>query len=433
MSGAGPGLPGEGDPVASDARVGTWQVVQAIVVLLVLGLLLVQARGILNPLILFALLWAVMMPFRGRPGHTALLSVAGAVTVAWLLSATGTLLAPFVLALVLAYVLDPLADRLEGRRVSRSLAVGLIMVPALALLVLVLLVALPAAIGQLGEVLQATPQLFRRLASWIEEGEGAGRFDIPFVDVSALVRELRSVDSAAVVAFLQERQAALASWVWTGVLGLGRGIGSVLTVVGYVALTPVLAFYLIRDWDRVTASVASLVPRDRRPGFISFFVDCDRLVSRYLRGQLTVAISVGALTGIGLAIASFPYAGTLGLVVAIFSVVPYLGLILSLIPAIIIALASGSVGVSLLKVVVVYGAAQLLDGTVITPRIVGESVGIHPVWVVLALALGGFFFGFVGLLVAVPAAAVAKLLIVRALERYRGSALFRGEAPEPTR
>jgi predicted PurR-regulated permease PerM len=221
------------------------------------------------------------------------------------------------------------------------------------------------------------------------------------------------------------------SWVWTGVLGVGRGVGSFFTVLGYVALTPVLTFYLIRDWDRVTATVGSLIPEPRRPMFVSFAKECDALVSSYLRGQITVAISIGLITGIGLGIARFPYAATLGVIVAVFSVIPYLGLILSIIPAIFIALVSGSVGLSLLKVIIVYGVAQLLDGTVITPRIVGESVGIHPVWVVLALALGGFFFGFVGLLAGVPAAAVTKLLIVKGLERYRGSGFYRGVQVTP--
>jgi predicted PurR-regulated permease PerM len=213
------------------------------------------------------------------------------------------------------------------------------------------------------------------------------------------------------------------------VLGLGRGIGTVFTVLGYVALTPVLTFYLLRDWQRLTAGAADLLPAGRREQIVAFAVDCDRLVSRYLRGQVTVAIAMGVITALGLWIARFPYAGTLGLIVAVFSVVPYLGLVLSLIPAIFIALVSGSVVVSLVKVAVVYGLTQLLEASVISPRIVGGSVGLHPVLVLLALTLGGYFFGFVGLLIAVPAAAVGRLLVERGLRRYRGSALYRGEEP----
>ena len=412
----------------TDLSRGTlWQLVQAIAVVVVLVLFLVEARSILNPVLLFVLLWAVLVPFRGRPGHGTLLGTAAVLTLVWLLASTGTLLAPFVLAMVLAYMLDPLADRLEARGVGRTLAVFLLMVPAVAALAALVLVALPAAIGQLGEVLQATPELVRRLTAWLERSEGRlVDVDLPFLDLEGLVERLRRIDSAAVVAFLQERRAAMAAWLWTGLLGVGRGLGSVLTVLGYVALTPVLTFYLIRDWDRVTAGIEGIVPRDRRDRFVAFARECDGLVSSYLRGQVTVAIIVGLITGVGLAVASFPYAATLGLVVTIFSIVPYLGLVLSLIPAIVIALVSGSVGVSLLKVAIVYGAVQALEATVITPKVVGESVGIHPVWIVLALTLGGYFFGFAGLLIGVPAAAVIKLLIVRGIERYRGSTFYRG-------
>jgi predicted PurR-regulated permease PerM len=394
---------------------------------------LVQARAVLNPVLLFFLLWAVLIPFRGKPGHVALVTITGALTFVWLLAATDTLLAPFVLSLVLAYILDPLVDRFETRGVSRSIAVMLILIPAIVLLCVAFLFLIPAAIRELGQVLQDIPVLLQRLAEWIEGGQDRlVDIDLPFLDVAVLVEQLRGIDSAAIVAFLQERRSALASWIWTGVIGVGRGLGSVLTVLGYVALTPVLTFYLIRDFDRITTAVGSLVPEDRRPAFRGFMTECDELISSYLRGQVTVAVSVGVITGVGLAIVSFPYAATLGLVVAVFSVVPYLGLIISLIPAIVIALVSGSVGISLAKVAGVYTLAQLLDATVITPRIVGDSVGIHPVWIVLALTLGGFYFGFAGLLIGVPAAAVTKLLLIRGLKRYRASAFYRGRAAAPT-
>lgn len=411
------------------SQASLWRIVQAVAVLLVLGFFLYQAQALLNPVILFLLLWAVMIPFRGRPGHSMLLGIAGILTLLWLLAATGTLLAPFVLAAVLAYILDPLADVIEARGVSRPVAVLLIMVPSIVVLGVAVLILIPAAISELGDVLRQTPQLLERLAGLLESWQtGLAGAELPFLDAQALAERLQGVDSAALVAFLEERQSALASWLWTGMLGVGRGIGSVLTVLGYVALTPVLMYYLIRDWDGVTAAVTDLVPEARRETFLAFAGEVDDLVAGYLRGQITVALTIGTITGVGLAIVSFPYAVTLGLLVAIFSIVPYLGLILSLIPALVIALLSGSVLTSLLKVGVVYGIAQLLDGTVISPRIIGDSVGIHPVWVVLALSLGGFFLGFAGLLIGVPAAAVTKLLIVRGLARYKASEFYRGTA-----
>jgi predicted PurR-regulated permease PerM len=412
------------------AQNGAWQVVETSAVILVLAFFLFATRSILNPLFLFLLLWAVLLPFRGKEGHSALLATAGLITVVWLLSTTGALLAPFVLSMVLAYALDPLVDRLQKRRVPRGLAIAILALPALAVVAALFLLVLPAAFRQLGEVASDVPLFFQRLAAWIEVSRARLlSIDLPLIDEEALLQRLRDVDSAAVVAFLQEREKDLGAWVWSSVLGLGRGLGSVFTVLGYVALMPVLTFYLLRDWDGVTATFARLLPEKSQAGFVTFALDCDNLISRYLRGQVMVAIALGLITGVGLWVTRFPYAGTLGLIVGIFSVVPYLGIVLSLIPAVFIALVSGSVGVSLLKVGIVYGGAQLLEGTLISPRVVGDSVGLHPVWVVLALSLGGFFFGFVGLLIGVPAAAVTKLVVVHALERYRASDLYRGSVP----
>jgi predicted PurR-regulated permease PerM len=414
----------------SQPRELTWRGVEAAAVILILGFFLYATRDILNPPFLFALLWAVLLPFRRSEGYTALIGTAGVVTLIWLLSSTGSLLAPFVLSAVLAYSLDPLVDTLQRRKLSRTLAIVMLTVPAIGLLAVVVLLVVPSAIQQLGSLVEEAPVFLERLGGWLEATRSRLlNINIPLIDEDQLLERLQSVDSDAVVTFLQERREALGSWVWNGVLGLGRGIGSAFTVLGYVALTPILTFYLLRDWDGLKSGLADLLPHERRESIVAFATECDHMVARYLRGQVTVAIIIGVITGVGLWIASFPYAGTLGLIVAIFSIVPYLGLVLSLIPAIFIALVSGSVGISLLKVAIVYGAAQFLEASVISPRIVGESVGLHPVLVLLALALGGFFFGFVGLLIGVPAVALGKLLVIRGIERYKRSDVYRGAGP----
>jgi predicted PurR-regulated permease PerM len=197
-------------------------------------------------------------------------------------------------------------------------------------------------------------------------------------------------------------------------------------VAGYVFLTPVLTFYLLRDYDRILAWLRELLPRDREAGVVEFAQEYDRLLSKYLRGQLTVALIIGVLTSSFLLALQFPYPFLLGALAGVMGLIPFLGLVLSIIPAVIVALVSGSVLVSLVKVAVVYGAVQILDGGVISPRIVGDSVGLHPVWIVLALSVGGFFFGFVGLLIGVPVAVGVKLMAGRGLERYRRSELYNG-------
>lgn len=413
--------------MSDSTQLTVWRAVEAAAVLLVLGFFLYATRTIFNPLLVFFLLWAVLLPFRGKEGHMTLLVTASVLTMIWLLSTTGSLLAPFVLAVVLAYVLDPAVDVLERRSVPRALAIVLLTVPVVGILAALLFLAVPAALSQLGELAGQSPLFLARIADSLEAlRERLLAVNLPFVDEDVMLTQLRGIDSDAVVVFLQGRQEALRGWITSGVLGLGRGISSLMGLVSYLVLTPVLTFYLLRDWDRITRTFGELLPLGNQAEVTSFAKDYDVLLSRYLRGQLTVAAAVGVITGLGLWIASFPYAGTLGLIVGVLSVVPYLGLALSLVPALFIALVSGSVVASLLKVAVVYTIAQLLEGTVISPRIVGDSVGLHPVWVVLSLSLGGFLFGFVGLLIGVPIAAGLKLLVVRGIARYKTSDLYHG-------
>lgn len=400
--------------------------------LLVLGLFLFslggfEFGGILSPFLLFWVFVVVLLPFRGTPGHTAVLALAVVLTLFWILQTTGFLLAPFVLALVLAYVLDPLVDRVQGRRVGRSLAIILLAVPVLVLLAVAFVLGVPALARQTGDLIQSAPEFLQRVADWLEAAqERVLRIDLPLIEEEEILTRLRSVDSAAIIAFLEERKEAIFQGAWSGVLGLGKGLGSFLSILGYVVLTPVLTFYLLRDFDKLKGRIAELLPASARAGIVKVAGEYDGLLARYLRGQVTVALLMGTITALGLLVLRFPYAILLGVLVAVFSVVPYLGLILSLVPALFIAIVSGNVLISLLKIVVVYGVSQGLEGAVVSPRIVGDSVGLHPVWVVLALAVGGFYFGFVGLLIGVPLAVGVKLLVVRGVHRYRQSDLYLG-------
>ena len=408
---------------------GLWTVVQATIVLLVVAFFLFSLRDLLSPFLLFWVLLVVLLPFRGARGWGLWVTTAAVLTLFWILARTGFLMAPFVLAVVLAYLLDPVVDRMERARIPRWAAIVLLMLPVAGALAAVILWGIPALSDQIQSLVRQVPQLIQRFAGWLEGLENRmARWDVPFFQNQVWLERLRNINSSDVVAFLEARREAIAGDVWSGVLGVGRGLGTALTVAGYVVLTPVLGFFLLRDWDPLVARMKSLLPHRSRESVLAFAREYDDLLSRYLRGQLLVALTVGTITALGLWITGFPYAFLLGAIVAVFNIVPYLGLLMSLIPAVGIALASGQVLVSLLKIVVVYGVAQGLDGTVISPRVVGGAVELHPVWVMLALALGGFFFGFVGLLVAVPGAVGIKLLVLRGLERYRNSPFFREAA-----
>lgn len=417
-----------GPSAPTDREVWRWLGTGA--VLLVLVFFLWTLRELLNPFLLFWALVGVLIPFRRTRAFWPVVGTAAALTGVWLLRETGFLLAPFVLAFVLAYILNPAVGFVARGRVSRSAAIALLCLPFLGAGALAVVFGVPWVGAQVAEVSERAPAFLRQAADWVEGmGDRVAALDLPFVDGTRVAAFVRDLDADTVVAFLQEHREVLVERVWEGVLGLGQGVLSVATVVGYVVLTPVLTFYLLRDYDRLLARMEELAPEGRGDALVEGVREYDRLLSAYLRGQVTVSVLVGAMTALGLWIAGIPYALLLGIIVAVFNVVPYLGVVLSLIPALVIAVTTGDPLVSLVKVAVVYTVAQSIESAVFSPRIVGESTGLHPVWILLALAVGGFFFGFVGLLLAVPGAVAVRLLAGRLLERYRETGRLGGAMP----
>ena len=419
------------DPTNEDR---TWRLLHGAALLLVLALFLWELLDVLSPVVLFVAFLALMTPYSGSPFHRLLVLTVGGLVTLWMLVDLGSLLAPFVLAFILAYILDPLVDRVEALGVPRSPGILLLSLPVAAGAGALLFFGVPALADQIESLIQRTPELVERVAAWVENlPAGIVALDLPLIDEEALADRIRSISPAAVITYVEEQRAMIAQRAWQGILGLGRGLGTVITVLSYIVLTPVLTFYLLRDWDGIVERLESYVPRPRHDQWTAFVKEYDRLLARYLRGQLLLAATVGTLTWIGLWIAGFPYSALVGAVAGVFNIVPYLGLPVSLIPAVIISILSGSFLTSILKVAIVFAIVQFLDGNVIGPKILGESVGLHPVWVVLAILVAGFFFGFVGLLLAIPGAILVKIAAEEGLERYKQSTVYLGEDAQADR
>lgn len=416
MPGGAP-MDGPGDPDAP-AR---W--LHGIVLLGLFGAVAVAVRPVLSPFVLYAVFLYLIWPRLASPLYARLAAAATGLTGLWLLEVTGLLLAPFILAFLLAYVLDPVVDALQAY-VPRPAAISFLALPLAGAVALVAFVLAPAAGHQVSELIADVPSYVESVRGWIDGVrswviglgiEGINQETVPRFD---------EIDAQAVVGYLQERQAELTRGGLSTVLGIGRGLGTVLTVAAYLVLLPILTYFLLRDWDRILEQIAELVPPAHRRTVSEFAGEYDRLLNRYLRGQVLLAACVGLIVGVGFWVVGFPYPLLLGLVAGVFNIVPYLGFAVSLVLAVAIALFSGSVLVSLGKVALVFGFQQVGEN-VLGPLIIGESVGLHPVWMLLAISLFGFFFGFVGLLVAVPVAVLVKLMLSSALRRYRSSAWYR--------
>jgi predicted PurR-regulated permease PerM len=405
-----------------------WPTIYAVVVLLTAAAFLVSVRVVLSPVIMYMVLLLLISPWAGNRYHVLTVTAATFLIGVWLLKTLGGLLAPFILAFVLAYILDPIVDRLERRGMRRAWAVAALAVPALALIAVGLIFGVPAVIEQVNTLIEQLPAALQRGVTWLQNLRTrvlAGQ--IPLLRGEAFARTLESFSPERLAEYINQQQAALAARAWSAFLGVGRGVTIVLSIIGYVVLTPVLTIYLLLDFDRLTTRANGLIPRDKRDKWLPFMAEYNFLLSRYLRGQMLAALIAGVLTWLGLWILGFPYPALVGAVAGVFNLVPYLGLVVSAIPALIISLLSGNIIASLIKAAAVFGVVQTLDSSVVGPRIVGGSVGLHPVWVIFALAVGSFFFGFVGLLLAMPAAVFLKLIVRDAVARYRHSRVYEGD------
>jgi predicted PurR-regulated permease PerM len=387
-------------------------------------LLLVTLREILAPPLVLPLVLLALWPLRERPGVRTAMAVAVFLTLIWALKLYGGLLGPFLLALALAYLMAPLVARLERRRVPRGLAILLVAIPPVVALVVLGLLAGPQLWNQAVAVVNAVPRFATTLLGFLA-GIRTRLEGLPFLTEEQRTW-LHQLDAQQLSVLLQRNADAvlqeLASWG----LAFLRQLGTLVGFLGYLVVTPVVAFYLLRDWRPLLEFLEELIPPARRPPVVAFIEEYDRSLGKFFRGQLIEATLVAALTALGLALLGVPSALLLGLIAGVCNLIPYIGIAISIIPALVVALTMASPLDGLLRVGGVFVVVQFVDGSVTGPRIVGGSVGLHPVITMLALAFGGAVLGFAGLLLAVPLAVLAKMLAVRVLKKYRESGIYAG-------
>ncbi len=323
----------------------------------------------------------------------------------------GPILTPFLAGALLAYIFDPLVDRLEARRIPR--AAGTVIVIVLAGLVLfgLLLVALPLFQGQFAELSQRVPAaldlLQTRFLPWIEQTFGIAIN--PNLD--------------AVKTWLTEKATQQgANWLPTLQTGALAIVGALVNVL----LIPVVMFYLLKDWDVIVGRVTSLAPRPWLPATQRIAGTMNAVVGEFLRGQLAVMVTLSIYYSAALWAVGLDYALPIGMLTGVLSFVPFLGFGLGMVLALLVALLQYSDWVGVAWVAGVYLAGQALESYVVTPRLVGERVGLHPVAVIFALAAFGQLFGFVGVLLAVPLAAVLLVGLREVRRIYEASAFYRG-------
>ena len=329
----------------------------------------------------------------------------------WLLKGA---LTPLVTALVIAYLFDPLIDRFEARGVSRGAAIGILLFFVIAALFGVAFVLIPAMQRDVVALSERLPgYLERALATFAPRLEQALGVTLPH-SLREAIASIRAGELSVPLAALR----GLLERVLTGVTGT---VGALLSLL----IIPVLAYYLLVEFDRIRRAVLDLVPRAYQARVASEAERVDALVSGFIRGQLTVCLVLAVLYATGFAVIGIDLAVVIGVASGLLAIIPYVGGTVALVSATAMALIQFGVGVQLALVVGWYVVVQGLEGFVLVPKIVGRNLGMHPVTVIVALMIGGDLLGFLGLLIAVPLAAVAQVFAQDLVAAYRESSLYR--------
>src|SRR5215468_1100827 len=329
----------------------------------------------------------------------------------WLLS---DILLPFVAGMVIAYLLDPLTNRLERLGVNRRFAAFLIVGVFVLIFVALLVVLVPLLASQLYALIANIPAYVARLYTlalsvdvpWLREMLGSGDASKTFND---MVREG-------------------AGWLATFLRSLWLGGRSLISLLSLIVVTPVVAFYLISDWPHIVKTVEQWIPLKHRDVVHSLFVEIDTAIAGFVRGQSGVCLILGSYYALSLSVVGLNFALLIGLIAGLLGFIPFVGSISGLLLAIGVAIAQfWPEWTPIVTVLVIFMVGQFVEGYILAPKLVGENVGLHPVWLMFAMFAFGYLFGFVGLLVAVPVSAAIGVVLRFALRNYRASALYTGE------
>ncbi|MDP6353237.1 MAG: AI-2E family transporter [Alphaproteobacteria bacterium] len=336
-----------------------------------------------------------------------------------ILALLSDIMLPFVAGLAVAYFLDPLADRVERRGAPRALAATLVLAVFFLAFVAVLLLIVPMLEAQLLSLLGQLPEIGAHV-----RGVLAGLL----AKLSARVSPEHIEQARQAAADLPQR---LVSWILSLIDDAWRSGVALLNLIGLLVVTPVVSWYLLRDWDRLIAQVDGWLPRAHRAVIREQCGLIDDTLAGFVRGQATVCLILGGAYALALELAGLQYGLVVGLISGLISFIPYVGSLVGLALSLGLAVIQFDEPLRIVLIAVIFVAGQAIEGNFLTPKLVGERVGLHAVWVLFAMLAGGSLFGFVGVLLAVPVAAVIGVLVRFGLAHYLESEIYRGGAGGP--
>ena len=341
------------------------------------------------------------------------------VAVLWLLH---DILLPFVVGVIIAYFFDPVVARLQAWGLSRGLATAATTALAVFLIVGVIVAVLPPLVGQAQHLIAKAPEYITRATERLQplveplRDKFGGLFGVGVGTTAEDLQSEASKWSGEALTFLGGLLAGLAR----------RGV-AIINLLGLLFITPVVTFYLLRDWERLLANLDSWLPRENAATIRKIARESDAAIAGYVRGQALVCLCLALLYSVGLSLAGLEFGFVIGLIAGMISFIPFVGTMVGAVMSLGMALAQFPPDwIGVVKVGAVFLAGHLLESNFLSPKLVGDRVGLHPVWIMFALLAGGALFGFVGVLIAVPVAAMIGVVVRHLLDSYLASGLYRG-------
>jgi len=346
----------------------------------------------------------------------------------YVLHVLGSTVTPFAAGLALGYLLDPVVCKLEKLGLNRLGAALLILVVFVSVFIVILIVVAPILSSQLATFAQRLPGYAMRLqALGVEESNALiAKYGGGWLNALGLREQL---SSAQIQKSIGDFVAQGAQWFVNAMRSLVSGGAAVFDFLSLLIITPVVAFYILIDWDRMIAEIDSWLPIEHRERLRAIASEINHALAGFIRGQSLVCLFLGLWYGIGLTLVGLDFGFLIGFIAGLLSFVPYVGSLVALVLSIGVALVQGWPSLKLLfMTLAVVVSGQFLEGNVISPKLVGKSIGLHPVWLMFALLAFGQLFGFVGLVIAVPTAAAAGVIARRLIGLYLASPFYRGDS-----
>jgi predicted PurR-regulated permease PerM len=326
------------------------------------------------------------------------------------------ILMPFVAGMAVAYFLDPLADKLESIGLSRTIAAVCIIFSFFIAVVLILVLIFPLLKSQFIGFIDKIPLLFLNFSNWVGPFKEAFLAGFPSDKLGELSNASESYGTHVV------------QWFGNIIQSIFQGSLVIFNTLSLILVTPIVSFYLLRDWDIIVMKVDGWLPREFAPIIRKIVADIDRTIAGFVRGQGTVCLLLAIFYGLGLTLIGLDFGLILGITTGLISFVPYFGMLIGMISTLVIAISQYGDILPVVLVLIVFGIGQLIESMFLTPKLVGEKVGLHAVWVIFSLMAGGATFGFTGLLLAVPVAATIGVLVRFLLTLYLKSGLYLGSS-----